>query len=68
MIKSVKILKESDTTILKIGQSYYIRIPVEFIQDSAFPLLILRNIINKLRAGVTVKIKMLKDKLIVEEK
>ena len=67
MTKPTKVLKESSTSVLKIGQSYYIRIPAEFIQDSAFPLLILKNIVLKLKQGVTVKIKMLKDKLIVEE-
>ena len=67
MSKINKILKEKKTSILSVSGSYYIRIPREFVKDSSFPLLILKDIVGKLKKGTTVKIKMLENKLIIEE-
>ena len=67
MVKPSKVIKETNTSILSIGSSFYVRVPMDFVQDSAFPILILKDVVKKLKGGVTVKIKMLEDKLIVEE-
>ena len=63
-----EVLKETKVKVLRIGKSYYIRVPKEFIEDTSFPLIILKKFAQKLKQGAVLKIKMLKDKLIVEEK
>ena len=68
MAKSEKVIKESTTSVLHIGRSFYVRVPSDMISDSSFPLLILKDVINKLKKGTVIKIKMLKDKLVIEEK
>lgn len=67
MVKSQKIIKQGKTSVLEIGRAFYVRIPQEFVKDSSFPLVILKNIVGKLKKGVVVRLKMLKDKLIIEE-
>lgn len=62
-----KVIKEQVSTVIKLGSSFYIRIPPDFVRDSAFPLLILKIASGKLKKGAQIRIKMLEDKLIVEE-
>lgn len=62
-----QILREKPTSILKISGSTYIRVPSDFINDSSFPLIILKDKEKKLKKGIELRIKMLKDKLVIEE-
>ncbi len=60
MAKQEKVIKVVPSNFIKIRKTLYVRIPVELLSDSAFPL--------KIGIGFPdLKIKMLKDKLIVEE-
>lgn len=63
----LKILKESKTSVILIRKSVYLLIPIDMIKDTSFPLVILKDVAAKLKKGATLKLKMLKDKLIVEE-
>ncbi len=67
MAKHEKILRQVSATIIQIRKSFYMAIPLDLIQDSSFPLVVIKGIVGKLKKGTTVKLKMLKDKLIVEE-
>ncbi len=67
MAKHLKILRETKTSVIIIRKSIYLLIPIDMIKDSSFPLVILKDVAKKLKKGVTLKLKMLKDKLIVEE-
>ena len=42
-------------------------IPIDMVKDTAFPLVILKDVAAKLKKGATLKLKMLKNKLVVEE-
>lgn len=57
-MKVVDGIVTADTNILKVGNSFYFRIPYCIANDSQFPLDLRKPLL----------IKMLKDKLIVEEK
>lgn len=67
MAKQLKILRESKTSVILIRKSVYLLIPIDMIKDSSFPLVILKDVAAKLKKGATLKLKMLKDRLIVEE-
>ena len=67
MVKSTKILKECRTSVIKIGSSLYMLIPFDMIQDTSFPLSKLKNIKDHVHHDI-LKLKMLKDKLIIGEK
>ncbi len=59
MAKSDKVLKIVDTKLIQIGSSFYLLVPHEILKDTSFPF-------HRL-SDSHFKIKMLKDKLIVEE-
>ncbi len=67
MAKQLKVLRETNTSVIVIRKSLYLLIPMDMIKDTAFPLVILKDVATKLKKGATLKLKMLKDKLIVEE-
>ena len=58
MVKS-EILKEIKSNFIPVGRTVYLKIPQELIKDSNFPF---SSIFGK-----KIKIKMFKDKLVVEE-
>ncbi len=67
MAKHDKVLRQVNATVIQIRKSFYMAIPMDLIQDSSFPLIVLKGVVGKLKKGTTLRLKMLKDKLIVEE-
>ena len=67
MAKHLKVLRETNTSVIVIRKSVYLLIPMDMIKDTSFPLVVLKNVAAKLKKGATLKLKMLKDKLVVEE-
>lgn len=64
MVKE-KVLKEMKTTLIFVGCSRYILIPTKIYNDTSFPFK--KYFFDDKKIFAKLKIKMFKDKLVVEE-